>query len=103
MLEQTKEEYKAMKNAWAKAVNNKENRPYKDEMYGNKIRGKIYSVHYLVYNILRGMPEERGFEPVGQGFKEAQSRLTFLMKYDQDQLLYPFDKTVTNVHLESLR
>jgi hypothetical protein len=97
-----KQEYKTMKNAWAKAVNNKDNHPYKDETYGNKIKGKIYSVHYLAYNMLRKMPEERGFEPVGEGFEEAQSRMKFLLKYKPDELLYPFNGTVTIEHLGAL-
>ena len=106
---QSKQEYKArtfdlreVKSAWAKAVNNKDNHPYKDEKYGNKIRGKIYSVHYLVYNLLRQMPAERGFEPVGQGYEEAKCWLTFLLKYKPEQLLYPFDGTVTIEQLKEL-
>ena len=111
-----KQEYKAMKNAWANAVNNKNNHPYKDADYGNKVRGKIYSVHYLVYNILRKMPEERGFEPVGEGFKIAKKELERAFKYPTyrkeylgnskwkegnrlDDLLYPFNGTVTIEHL----
>jgi uncharacterized protein YabN with tetrapyrrole methylase and pyrophosphatase domain len=121
-----KKEYKArtfdlreIKSAWAKAVNNKNNHPYKDAVYGNKIRGKIYSVHYLVYNLLRKMPAERGFEPVGQGFKEAQESLERAIKspvYHIDylgnskwrdgnrleDLLYPFDGTVTIEQLKEL-
>ena len=99
---QIKQEYKAMKDAWAKAVNDKKNKPYKSKEYGNKIKGKIYSVHYLVYNILRMMPEERGFEPVGEGFEEAKSRRLFLAKYRPDELLYPFNGTVTIEHLQDL-
>ena len=114
-----KEKYKAMKTAWAKAVNNKDNHPYKDEKYGNKVRGKIYSVHYLVYNILRQMPAERGFEPVGQGFKDAKQELERAFKNPNyyieylgnskwkmgnrlDDLLYPFDGTVTIDELREL-
>lgn len=97
-----KEEYKAMKDAWAESVNDKKNKPYKHKQYGNKVKGKINSVHYLVYNILRGMPEERGFEPVGEGFVEAKSRMLFLLKYRPEELLCPFKQTVTIVHLESL-
>lgn len=97
-----KKEYKAMKNAWSKAVNNKDNHPYKDEKYGNKVRGEIYSVHYLVYNLLRQMPAERGFEPVGQGYEEAKARLAFLLKYKPEMLLHPFDGTVTIDKLKEL-
>lgn len=114
-----KQEYKAMKTAWATSINNKENHPYKDEKYGNKIRGKIYSVHYLVYNILREMPAERGFEPVGQGFEEAKKSLeraikspVYHIEYLGDSkwkdgnrlndLLYPFNGTVTIEQLEEL-
>ena len=116
---QTKQEYKAMKEAWAKAVNDKNNKPYKHKEYGNKVRGKIYSVHYLVYNILRGMPEERGFEPVGEGFKEAKKEFEMAFRNPAyhieylgnsiwkdgnrlDDLLYPFDGTVTIEHLKEL-
>ena len=99
-----KKEYKAMKESWALAVNDKNNKPYKDEKYGNKVRGKIYSVHYLVYNVLRKMPEERGFEPVGEGFEEAKVRLKMLLRWDHGikELLHPFNGTVTNEHLQDL-
>ena len=108
-----------VKYEWSIAVNDKNNKPYKDEKYGNKIRGKIYSVHYLVYNILRKMPEERGFEPVGEGFEEAKKELerafrnpVYHIEYlgnsiwkdgnRLDDLLYPFNGTVTNEHLQDL-
>ena len=114
-----KEEYKAMKTAWAESVNDTDNHSYKDKTYGNKVRGKIYSVHYLVYNILRKMPEERGFEPVGEGFIEAKDELERALKYPTyhikylgnnkwldgnrlDDLLFPFKGTVTIEHLEVL-
>lgn len=97
-----KEEYKAMQKAWAKAVNNKNNHPYKDAVYGNKIRGKIYSVHYLTYNLLRKMPAERGFEPVGQGYTDAVVDFKFCLKYKPEKLLYPFDGTVTIEQLKEL-
>jgi hypothetical protein len=100
----TKEEYKAMKVAWAESVNDKSNHSYKHKKYGNKVKGKIYSVHYLVYNVLRMMPEERGFEPVGEGFKEAQwwfSRLLRSEKY-YEELLFPFKGTVTIEQLQAL-
>lgn len=47
--------------AWAKAVNDPSNWSYKDPFYGNKIPGELTSIHYLVYNLMRELPLERGF------------------------------------------
>ena len=46
---------------WSKAVNDPETKPYKDKMYGNKIKGSINGKHYVMYNAMRGLPLERGF------------------------------------------
>jgi hypothetical protein len=46
---------------WAKAVNNPDFKPYKDEMYGNKVKGKINGKHHVMYNALRELPLDRGF------------------------------------------
>ena len=99
-----KQEYKAMKTAWSESVNDKDNHSYKDETYGNKVKGKLFSVHYLVYNILRMMPAERGFEPVGEGFKEAQWWLKYWLQYEKyhKELLFPFKGTVTIEQLREL-
>jgi len=97
---------------WARKVNMKENKPYKDPKYGNKVKGKIRGVHYLIYNILRGLPKERGFEPLGEGYKDAMWELDRgIRSYDFNhtspmfqQLLYPFNETVTATSLrETLR
>ena len=48
--------------AWSKAINNKDNNPYKDPTYGNKVNGKISAKEYLAYNIVRGLDPERGFK-----------------------------------------
>jgi hypothetical protein len=98
-----KEQYKAMKAAWATSVNKKENKSYKDKTYGNKVKGKIWAVHYLVYNILRRMPRERGFEPLGEGYKRAEWWLEYSKRYNHlDDLLFPFEQTVTADELREL-
>jgi len=47
--------------AWCKAVNDKNNWSYKDPTYGNKVHGKLRARNYLIYNIVRGLPLDRGF------------------------------------------
>ena len=92
----TKQEYKDIKSAWASAVNNKENKPYKDERYGTKHSGRINALHFMVYNIIRGFPKERGFEPLGRGYEEACRELDLYLKFDREEkLLFPFDGLVT--------
>jgi hypothetical protein len=92
----TKTEYKAVKCAWARAVNNKENKPYKDAMYGTKYDGKLNALHFMVYNIIRGFPSHRGFEQEKRGFIEAGRKLDFYLKFDrEEQLLFPFENLVT--------
>lgn len=56
-----KEEIQA---AWARAVNNKDNMPSKDKQYGTKIKGKLQLNHYIVYNIIRGLPIDRGLNNI---------------------------------------
>lgn len=95
-----------MKDAWARSVNNKDNKPYKDKKYGNKVKGRINAVHYIVYNILRNLPKERGFEPLGEGYETALKQLEFGFKYNSkywiDNFLYPFEQTVTSDELREL-
>ena len=95
-----KKEYKAIKCAWARAVNNKDYRPYKDDKYGTKYDGELNALHYLVYNIIRGFPTTRGFEPLGRGYKDALYRLEYFLKYidnmdNANKLLFPFENLVT--------
>jgi len=91
----SKEEYKAIKCAWARSVNNKENMPYKDE-YGTKYEGKLNAVHFMVYNIIRGFPQSRGFEPLGQGYEKASKKLDFYIKLNrEEQLFHPFENLIT--------
>ena len=88
---------------WARSVNDKNNMPYKDKKYGNKVKGNIWAVHYLVYNILRGLPKERGFEPLGEGYKEALAAIESSFRYGRvDRLLMPFKNTVTADELRAL-
>ena len=97
----------SIKEAWARSVNNEEYKPYKHPIYGNKIRGKVRGVHYLIYNILRDLPRERGFEPLGEGYKEAVHELEGCIRsYDFNHtsarfeaLLLPFEKEVTATEL----
>lgn len=58
----SKDEYKAIKAHWAKVVNNKDNHPTRDTEYGNKITGHIRAIHYVMYNAIRGVGLDRGFE-----------------------------------------
>ena len=91
----SKEEYKAVKCAWARAVNNKDYKPYKDK-YGTKHEGKLNAIHFMVYNIIRGFPQSRGFEPLGQGYEETVANLQFFLRVGGEaKLLFPFEKLVT--------
>lgn len=69
-----------MKEQWAKAVNNKDNLSKKDEVYGNKIPGEINAQHYMLYNIIRGLPIDRGFARK-KNFKKIKESLYFNLKY----------------------
>jgi len=99
-----KEQYKAMKDAWARSVNDKDNKPYKDKTYGNKVNGKIRAEHYMLYNILRNLPKERGFEPCGEGFDRSIRilKLGRNSKYWIEDLLHPFGQTITADELKEL-
>lgn len=90
-----KKQYKAMKCAWARSVNNKDNMPYKDE-YGTKHEGKLNATHFMVYNIIRGFPQSRGFEPLGQGYEETVANLQFFLRVGGEaKLLHPFENLIT--------
>ena len=92
-----------IKKEWARSVNDKENKPYKHPIYGNKISGKVSGVHYLIYNVLRGLPKERGFEPLGEGYKEATRHLESSIRFSRtDSLLEPFKNSVTADELRAL-
>jgi hypothetical protein len=102
-MENQKMDIKEVKKAWARSVNNKDYHPYKDKQYGNKVPGKLKSVHHVVYNILRELPKERGFEPLGEGYKTAEWWLQYLSRYDHyDDLLFPFERTVTAQEFKEL-
>lgn len=81
---------------WALAVNNKDNKPYKDKTYGTKYHGKLYGVHYVVYNIARGLPIERGFIK-GSDILEGYIReIKMYIRMDKlGHLLFPFNGTLT--------
>ena len=102
-----KKAYKAVKCAWARSVNNNEYKPYKDDMYGTKYDGKLNAMHFLIYNIIRGMPTTRGFEPLGEGFDWALQRLEYYLRYSNNvdnanNLLFPFEGLITLTMLEDL-
>ena len=91
-----KKEYKAVKDAWARAVNNEDYKPYKDKKYGTKYEGKLNALHYMVYNIIRGFPTTRGFEPLGTGYEETICLLEHYLRFEHsDKLLFPFENLVT--------
>ena len=84
---------KEIRQAWSRSVNNKEYKPYKDKKYGNKIPGKIAGYHYIAYNIIRGLPAERGFEPLGTGFKNAKYWYNWFSKNKLEKLSFAFEIT----------
>ena len=89
--------------AWALAVNDKENYPFKDPMYGNKLKGKINIDHYITYNIVRGLPLDRGFNnPDNYDFKVYTYKLNSIAKNEicwhsksfLDSCLFPFNELI---------
>ena len=93
--EEEKKLYKEIKRAWARSVNNKEYKPYKNK-YGTKFEGRLYATHFMVYNIIRGLPHSRGFEPLGQGYENAVADLNMFLKFENEaKLLYPFENLIT--------
>ena len=81
---------------WALAVNNKENHPYKDKMHGTKYQGKVYGVHYVVYNIARGLPIERGFIKGSESLEAHIRTISMYLRMDKlHPLLFPFNNTLT--------
>jgi len=85
----------AIKVAWAKSVNNKEYRSTKNKEYGNKIEGKLFSVHYMAYNIIRGYSPDRGFNVDSDGWKKATWYLKYFIKYQPAKLLFAFENLIT--------
>lgn len=72
--------------AWGKAVNNKDNWSFKDPTYGNKVAGSLEAEHYLAYNIVRGLPLERGFGNT-EAFIHIVDYLQNINKFTGDTLL----------------
>ena len=47
----------------------------------------------MVYNIIRQLPKERGFEPCGKGYEDALNKFNFYVKFNKfDELLFPFEE-----------
>jgi hypothetical protein len=101
----SKEPTTTFRKEWALSVNNKDNKPFKDPMYGNKVRGKININHYITYNIVRGLRLDRGFNnPDNYDFKMYIYRLNqvlkgrspdwFVTSFIKD-CLFPFNGTIT--------
>ena len=82
---------------WAKAVNDPTNKPYKDETYGNKMRGKINSKHYMMYNAMRGLPLDRGFDSSGETINLLINRITYertvAERRNTNDIVFPFGVT----------
>jgi len=102
---------KKVKQAWARSVNNKAYRPYKDKIYGNKYHGTLYNVHYYVYNLLRGLNGFYGMENISsEKSREMADRIAFLTRksmftkeYDRlDELLLPFEDSITKEEILEL-
>lgn len=85
---------------WAAAVNDTDNKPYKDKTYGNKIKGKINGMHYVIYNVVRGYPIERSFNKGSDFLTNSISRVSSVLKLPQfyssrKELLFAFGETIT--------
>lgn len=93
--------------AWSNAVNDKTNWSYKDARYGNKVTGKLRAMHYICYNIARGLPIDRGFQ-INKEFDSLVFRLdTFISrtlirnneqvcnKWIREAYINFFDNTIT--------
>lgn len=94
---------KELKAAWSRAVNNKDYKPYKDNKYGNKIQGRINAIHYIVYNIIRQLPRDRGFDPITDGYKTPHYYLNMLAHLGKfEELLFPFEGTITPEEFKEL-
>ena len=101
-----KKEKPAFKVEWAKTVNDKGNKPYKDKTYGNKIRGNIYGVHFVVYNIVRDLPIDRGFIKGSEALKAHLRYIEWVLRvlrcpaYINTRLLFPFGE---NINVDSFK
>lgn len=93
---------KALKEDWSKAVNNLDNKPKKDPVYGNKIRGNIFSIHYMLYNVLRGYDLAAGFNQESPGYKDTLLLFKRFLKFRELELLFPFSQLVTKSELKEI-
>lgn len=73
--------------AWSQAVNDKTNWSYKDPTYGNKVSGSLEADHYLAYNVIRGLPLDRGFDADSEVFLDRVDYLNNINKFTGDTLL----------------
>lgn len=67
---------------WSEIVHNDDFMPYKNE-YGTKIQ-PIWGAHYMMYNILRGLPIDRGFDNKSDTFKKYLTDIWRVVKYGRD-------------------
>ena len=90
--------------AWADAVHNKDNMPYKHPKYGNKIQGNIRLEQHIVYNLARKLPMSRGTNIHGERFSDAATYIWRAIKYDNERMLNwlvaPFNGTYTTNDLK---
>jgi len=94
------QEFKDLKAAWALAVNDKDNYPTKDGIYGNKVEGELKNVHYMLYNLIRGKHIAYGFGELTEGMETAKRRLTY---WNFQRLLWPFGGFVTAEEVEKIQ
>jgi hypothetical protein len=72
----------ALKMRWSHIVNSDNWMPWKDE-YGTKHQ-PINGAHYMMYNILRDLPIERGFDMSTEKNQENITRIWRSLKYGKD-------------------
>jgi len=77
---------------WSECVNNPDNMPYKDE-YGTK-QQPLWAIDFIVYNIVRNLPLERGFTKGSERFEYALRYIASYLKYNASDLLGKFGDTV---------
>ncbi len=85
---------------WKKISNDQKIKPllverklYDGTMYKEKVKGWIYPEHHILYNLIRNLPIDRGFQPNTDGYKIALSNLKDTRNFHyKKHLLLPFQE-----------
>lgn len=94
---------KEIKKQWAIAVNDKDNKPYRDKTYGTKYTGKINAIHFMLYNLVRGLPLDRGFDTSKDSYKHTYRLLRSYLRYTPGAFNFLFNHSlVTREELKEL-